>query len=107
MPGRVCAISPGKPSLSWRRPFPFPQGTILTFTLAQNHGGWNSGDNQNNNLGKFRLSITDTPNATADPLPKDVRDILSIPAAERTPLQVQTVFGYWRTTVPDWKAAKR
>ena len=57
-----------------------------------------------NNLGRFRLSVTNTPGATADPLPKDVRDILSIPAAERTPLQVQTVFGYWRTTVPEWKA---
>ena len=51
------------------RPFPIPQGTILTITLAQNHGGWNSGDNQSNNLGKFRLSITNTPDATADPVP--------------------------------------
>jgi mono/diheme cytochrome c family protein len=84
-------------------PVSYPAGTILTISLAQNHGGWNSGDNQNNNLGKFRLSITDTPSPTVDPLPKDVRDILSIPAAARTPLQVQTVFGYWRTTVPEWK----
>ena len=84
-------------------PVSYPAGTILTISLVQNHGGWNSGDNQSNNLGKFRLSITDTPGPTVDLLPKDVRDILSIPAAERTPLQVQTVFGYWRTTVPEWK----
>ena len=32
--------------------------TILTFYLRQNAGGWNSDDNQNNNLGRFRLSIT-------------------------------------------------
>ena len=31
-------------------------GTVLTFYLKQNHGGWNSDDNQNNNLGRFRLS---------------------------------------------------
>ena len=85
-------------------PVSFPQGTILTIYLAQNHGGWNSGDNQSNNIGKFRLAITNAPDATADPVPKDVRDILSIPSGQRTPLQVQTVFGYWRTTVPEWKA---
>ena len=85
-------------------PISFPQGTILTITLAQDHGGWNSGDKQNNNLGRFRLSITNVPGATADPLPKDVREILAIPAAQRTPFQVQTLFGYWRTTVPEWKA---
>ena len=43
---------------------------ILTFYLKQNHGGWNSDDNQNNNLGRFRLSITTAPNAVADPLPQ-------------------------------------
>ena len=85
-------------------PVSFPQGTILTIYLAQNHGGWNSGDNQSNNIGKFRLSITNASGATADPVPKDVRDIFSIPPGQRTPLQVQTVFGYWRTTVPAWKA---
>ncbi|MBO0725305.1 MAG: DUF1549 domain-containing protein, partial [Blastocatellia bacterium] len=40
-------------------------GTILTFYLKQNHGGWNSDDNQNNNLGRIRLSITTTPDAAA------------------------------------------
>ena len=36
------------------KPVSFPGGTILTFHLAQNHGGWNSDDNQNCNLGRFR-----------------------------------------------------
>jgi hypothetical protein len=76
-------------------------GTILTFYLKQNHGGWNSDDNQNNNLGRMRLSITTAPDAVADPLPAGVRDILSIPGERRTPAQVQTVFSYWRTTVPE------
>ncbi len=83
------------------------RGHDSDLSLAQNHGGWNSDDNQNNNLGRFRLSITDAPGATADPLPEDVRDILAIPAAERTPAQVQTSSatgaprfrsGRWKTT---------
>jgi len=80
-----------------------PGGTILTFYLKQNHGGWNSDDNQNHNLGRFRLSITTAADAVADPLPKGVREILTIPREQRSPAQVQTVFGYWRTTVPEWK----
>jgi mono/diheme cytochrome c family protein len=84
-------------------PVSFPKGTILTIALGQSHGG-KGGDANSNNLGRFRLSITNTPGATADPIPRDVREILAIPAAQRTPLQVQTEFGYWRTTVPEWKA---
>jgi mono/diheme cytochrome c family protein len=82
-------------------------GTILTFYLKQNHGGWNSDDNQNNNLGRMRLSITTAPDAAADPLPRGVREILSIPSERRTQAQVETVFGYWRTTVPDFAEANK
>jgi mono/diheme cytochrome c family protein len=78
-------------------------GTILTFRLKQNHGGWNSDDNQSNNLGRIRLSITTTPGATADPLPAHVREILGIPADQRSEAQQAAVFSYWRTTVPEWK----
>ena len=82
-------------------------GTILTFYLKQNHGGWNSDDNQNNNLGRMRISITTAPDAVADPLPKGVREILSIPSEGRTQAQVETVFGYWRTIVPDFDEANK
>ncbi len=80
-------------------------GTILTFYLTQNHGGWNSDDNQNNNLGRFRLSLTSAPDAAADGVPANVREILAIPRSERTALQEQAVFSYWRTTVPEWRDA--
>ncbi len=58
-------------------------GTILTFYLRQNHGGWNSDDNQNNNLGRMRLSMTSAPDAVADPVPDQVRAILSVPGDRR------------------------
>jgi hypothetical protein len=87
------------------KPIRFPQGAVLTFHLVQNHGGWNSDDNQNNNLGRFRFSVTDHPNAEADPLPRRVRQALAIPREKRTPAQEGTVFSYWRTTVPQWKEA--
>lgn len=86
------------------QPISFPNGVHLKFYLVQNHGGWNSDDNQNMNLGRFRISVTDV-EAVADPVPRRVRDILKIPATQRTPTQHEEVFSYFRTTVPEWKAA--
>jgi hypothetical protein len=85
------------------KPIEFKNGVVLVFKLQQNHGGWNSDDNQNHNLGRFRLSVCSDTNAVADPLPKNVRDIFEIPADKRSPAQIATVFSYWRTTVPEWK----
>ncbi len=87
------------------KPVSFPNGTVLTFALSQRHGGWNSDDNQNNNLGRYRLSVTNAPHPKADPLPQNVREILAIPREKRSPAQIAAVFSYWRTTVPEWKEA--
>jgi hypothetical protein len=86
-------------------PVSHPDGTILTFYLTQSHGGWNSNDNQNHNLGRFRLSVTAQRGAEADPLPARVRAALAVPAEERSPAQEAALFSYWRTTVPEWQAA--
>ena len=84
-------------------PLAFTNGVVLNFHLMQNHGGWNSDDNQNHNLGRFRLSVTAATNVVADPVPAPVREIFRIPREKRTPAQVATVFRYWRTTVPEFK----
>jgi len=64
------------------KPIGFDGGTLLKFKLTQNHGGWNSDDNQNNNVGRFRFSVATTENAQADPVPAGVRKILETsPAA--------------------------
>ncbi len=89
------------------KPLDAPAGVRLTFKLVQNHGGWNSDDNQNNNLGRFRFSITAADNAVADPVPADVRTILQTPAAKRTDEQTSKLFSYWRTTVPEWQEENR
>ncbi len=87
------------------RPVRFARGAILNFRLQQNHGGWNSDDNQNHNLGRFRLSVTTDTNAVADRVPAAVRAILKVPPDRRTPAQVATVFSYWRTTVAEFREA--
>jgi len=82
-------------------------GTILTFYLMQNHAGAASDLDDNNNLGRMRLSITSVKDATADPLPAAVREILAIPSEQRRPEQTATVFSYWRTTVRNWKKTNK
>jgi len=103
--GPVRRNRPRKAVFRAETPVEFPAGTVLTISLKQNHGGWNSDDNQNCNLGRFRLSITPAPDASADPLPRDARVALSVPADRRTPEQAAAVFDHWRTTVPAWKDA--
>lgn len=96
---------PRKAVFVFDQPVSFAKGAILNIYLKQNHGGWNSDDNQNHNLGRFRLSLTSAADPVADPLPARVREIIeSVPAEKRTPDQVAEVFSYWRTTVPEWKA---
>jgi mono/diheme cytochrome c family protein len=89
------------------KPLGFANGTYWRIGVQQNHGGWNSDDHMNNNLGRYRLSATRaTGDIEADPLPKKVRDIITtVPRNQRTPAQQAAVFSYWRTTLYDWKEA--
>ncbi|HEV3120792.1 MAG TPA: DUF1549 domain-containing protein, partial [Isosphaeraceae bacterium] len=86
-------------------PVGFPSGTMLKIYLKQNHGGWNSDDNQSNNLGRFRLALTTAESAQADPLPAAVRKILAVPSCDRSAEQADAVFSYWRKLVPEWREA--
>ena len=102
-PGR--RNQPRKAVFTLAKPIAFPGGAVLTINLKQNHGGWNSDDNQNHNLGRFRLSVTSDPNAKADPVPIEFRKLLAIARDQRTPDQTKRVFSYWRTTVSEWSGA--
>jgi hypothetical protein len=86
---------------------PLADGAVLTFHITQNHGGWNSDDNQNHNLGRMRLALTTTPGAEADLVPTNVRRILPTPRDKWTPEHEALVFSYWRTTVGDWADANK
>ncbi|MEX0586651.1 MAG: DUF1549 and DUF1553 domain-containing protein, partial [Pirellulales bacterium] len=96
---------PRKAVFRFDKPVSFADGVALNVTLAQNHGGWNSDDHQNNLLGRFRLAVTSAVgDIAADPLPQHVRDAVSLPAEKQTPEQTAAIFSYWRTTVAEWKA---
>ena len=96
---------PRKAVFTFSEPVGFDGGAILTVYLKQNAGGWNSDDNQNQNLGRIRLAYTSSENAAADPLPAQVRALVGKP--QRTPAEDDAVFAYFRTTVPEWSEANR
>lgn len=104
-PGR--RNQPRKAVFVAEKPFGFPGGTILNISLKQNHGGWNSDDHMNNNLGRFRLSATTAVDPVADPLPAAVRSAISIPREQRTAEQIRAVAAYWRTTVDAFQETNR
>ncbi len=87
-----------------KSPMAHQGGSRLRIVLLHRHGGWNNNDNQNHNVGRFRISVTSDVDATADPLPRRVRQILGRPAATRSAAEEAAVFSYWRTTVPQWRA---
>ncbi|MFM9960691.1 MAG: PSD1 and planctomycete cytochrome C domain-containing protein [Planctomycetaceae bacterium] len=84
------------------KPVSYENGTVLKVTLKQNHGGWNSDDHMNNNLGRFRLSVTSAKSPTADPVPVAVRTALTVAREQRSPAQQAAIFSYWRTTVAEF-----
>ena len=89
------------------KPLEAADGVRLYLSLVQVHGGANVNDNQTNSIGRYRFSVTGAEKPVADPLPSDVRAIVSLPASKRTPEQTDRVFSYWRTTVPEWQEANR
>ncbi len=68
-PAPDAAISRARPCSTLDKPLANADCATLTLLLTQNGGGWNSDDNQNHNLGRFRLSLTSKPDAVADPVP--------------------------------------
>src|SRR5262249_25149627 len=99
-------LGPGRRNLESTAVFALEEplgASEITIRLLQTIGGWNADDLMACQLGRFRLSVTTSPNPEADPVPPLVRAALDVPREKRSPAQVATLFGYWRTTVPEWK----
>jgi hypothetical protein len=85
------------------KPIAHKGGSVIVVKLKQNHGGWNSDDNQNCNLGRVKISATNDPKAAADNVPADVRAVLDRPTKKRSPKDEAVLFSHWRTTISAWK----
>ncbi|HMO34752.1 MAG TPA: hypothetical protein PKA06_01790, partial [Gemmatales bacterium] len=86
------------------KPITLEEGANIEVFLTQQHGGWNSDDHMNNNLGRFRLSVTEAEGAKRVVVPPHILAIVQLPEEKRSPHQQAVLFSYWRTTVEAWKA---
>lgn len=117
--GPIALAIDGKPETAWStdidpvyrnephaaiftlaNPLDVAPGMTLAFRPSQQHGGWNSDDNQNNNLGRFRISVTDSESLPNNVLPQRVADALA--SVTRTTDQERALFAQWRLTVPEF-----
>jgi len=78
-------------------------GVTLTIKLSQRHGGWNSDDLMNHNLGRFRVSITSAPSPTLDRLSPRIRELFKIAAPKRSAGEWNELFAAYRAGVDAWK----
>ncbi len=86
-------------------PLVLEPGARIGFRLSQNHGGHNSDDNQNNNLGRFRISVTGAESIPDRALPIDVSEILAKKSG-RTDDESARLFRYWQSVAPEFAAAE-
>ena len=89
------------------KPIEIAGAAVLTFHIKQDHGGWNSDDNQNHNLGRFRLSVAKGVSEQATPLPQSIRAILAIVPENRTDADRGVLFSFWRNLESEWLEANR
>ena len=94
---------PAKVIFRLAEPLEIDDATQLAINLAQQHGGWNSNDNQNYNVGRFRISVTD-----AEELPKKLLPYWAISVAENTKAEwsgaeLGFLFSSWLREQPEYE----
>ncbi len=89
------------------QPIGFDGGATFNFQLAQKFDESVKFGNVMPNMGRFRISVTTAVNPKADPLPTDVRHLLSVPADKRTKEDQRRIFSYYRTTVAEFDEANK
>jgi len=85
-----------------KAPQSFAGGTRLKLHLVQRHGGWNSDDNQTNNLGRYRFSVS---GETCDGSTLRPHCLQSLPESLTAPLtsaQRALLFREWSSQAPQF-----
>jgi hypothetical protein len=70
--------------------------TKVWFHLVQNHGGWNSDDNQNYLMGRYRFSITQHSQSIASDIPSSIESLMNRGLGELTNREIDQLFSHWR-----------
>lgn len=104
--GWTTEIDPGRTNqprfaiFTLATPLQVPPGMKLGFRLAQNQGGWNSDDNQTNNLGRFKISVTDATALPTEAIPVNIQSIVLKSPESRSAAESKTLFAHWLSKQP-------
>jgi hypothetical protein len=86
-------------------PVTLPPGTKLKVALVTNHGGDDNGP-RNTQVGRFRVSLTQSPDPRATETPYAALLALRTEAKQRTDQQNQSIFDAWRRATPEFKSLR-
>jgi hypothetical protein len=93
--GPILRHSPSSVTVTFKEPLALPEGSQLQVRLSQNHGGGHFGlDNQQ--VGRFRFSLTDAANPQTPPFDHAATIALSKPKDECIPADNAALFRAWR-----------
>ncbi|MEP3481692.1 MAG: PSD1 and planctomycete cytochrome C domain-containing protein [Fuerstiella sp.] len=84
------------------KPVDLQGDVVVSIRPMMNHGGWNSDDNQNYLLGRYRFSVTKSDDADTDVIPESVRNVLAIPSNRRSAEEQKIAFGCWVSLQPEF-----
>jgi mono/diheme cytochrome c family protein len=85
----------------------FDGGSLLTIQLAQKRDDTIDTEQRQPNIGRFRISVTESPSPKADSQPTSIRSILAIPKTQRTREQRRELFSHYRLIDPAFADANR
>lgn len=83
------------------QPLELGEGEQIAINLSQKHGGWNSDDNQNYNIGRFRLSVTSSDDLPDEIVSDALRTALDSPEEQRTDEQQAVLLDNWLASTED------
>lgn len=87
-----------------QQPVALAADEMLVVHLVQNHGGWNSDDVQNNNLGRFRIAVSATAPAKNEMVFSPSQwSALNASPGHLNATQSKLVFDMFRNTVKGWQ----
>jgi hypothetical protein len=79
-------------------PLELTQSSTIWVRMLQSHGGWNSDDNQNYLMGRYRFSITEHPSPADSVIPAPIQPLLAMPLGALGEAEWNLLFSHWRTT---------
>ncbi|MBI1784171.1 DUF1553 domain-containing protein, partial [Candidatus Sumerlaeota bacterium] len=89
------------------QPLAVAENQQLGFRLNQNHGGNDSDNNQNNNVGRFRISVTDSAALPEQAVPESIEQIIARPASIRSQEDQARLFDFWLASRNPYTLANR